>query len=88
MKILFLLSVLSLCLPSTYAADKLFSIRAYAKSKADRNRLANTGVAIDAVFSDSVMFIGTEKDIERASKTGIRLDVEELPSRVLDFPQG
>lgn len=68
--------------------DQLFSVRVLAKDKHERTRIAEAGVAIDAVFSDSVMFIGTEKDIARVKAKGFKVDAEVLPERAFDFPSG
>ncbi len=88
MKILSLLLVFSICVFARNSSEKLYSVRAYATNQQERTKISEAGIAIDAVFSDSIMFIGTEKDIEKATRTGIKLDVEEMSSRAFDFPTG
>lgn len=86
MKSLLLFSLISLTVLARNSTDTLYSVRAFAKNQQERTALSNVGIAIDAVFSDSIMFIGTESDIKKAEQTGIRLDVEELPTRSFNFP--
>lgn len=68
------------------ANEKLFLVRAQAKDKYERSRIADTGVAIDAVFSDSVTFIATNAEIQRLRRSRVPLEITELPKRERDFP--
>ncbi len=66
--------------------NKIFSVRAFVKSSEERNKIANAGIAIDKVFSDSVGFIGTEDEIKKIKSLGFNFKVMELPQRGFDFP--
>lgn len=67
---------------------KVFSIQAFAQTKEERNRIVNAGIAIDKVYSDSVGFIGTEKEIQQLKSLGFTLKIRDLSNRSLDFPTG
>ena len=44
---------------------KIYSVRVFVKTAAERNIVANAGIAIDKVFSDSIAFIGTQEEINQ-----------------------
>ncbi len=67
---------------------KIFSILAITKTKEERNQIANAGIAIDKVYSDSVGFIGTEKEIKQLKALGFDLKIADLSQRKRDFPSG
>ena len=76
---------------SGFARDqdaKIFSILAITKTKEERNQIANAGIAIDKVYSDSVGFIGTEKEIKQLKALGFELKIADLSQRKRDFPSG
>jgi carboxypeptidase T len=64
----------------------LFFVRAMAKDTAERNRIAEAGVAIDAVFSDSVSFVGTERDLAALRKAGVKFEITSFPKDRVGFP--
>lgn len=70
------------------AQDKLFLVRAMAKDKFERTRIAETGVAIDGVFSDSVTFLATQQEIKKLKTARVALEITTLPKRERDFPSG
>src|SRR5690348_906 len=77
------LTVLSLCV-GAYARndrDEVVSIRVKAANKQVRNEITALGLAIDAVFSDSVGIIGTRDDVKRLKAAGFKLEVTTLPAR-------
>lgn len=65
---------------------KLYSVRVLVNTTKQRTEVANAGIAIDRVFSDSVGFIGTEDDIKKVQSLGFPTKISELPRRALDFP--
>ncbi len=65
--------------------NDLFFVRAPAKDAAERTAIAEAGIAIDAVFSDSVTFVGTERDLSALRKAGIAFEVDAMPTRA-GFP--
>lgn len=62
----------------------IYSVKAFATNKFERTRIAEAGIAIDAVFEDSIAFIGTWREIETLKKIGIKLEATLLPQR--NFP--
>lgn len=76
------LSILSLFLLFGFNAsahterDSLLVIRAFAANKAQRNKIVNLGIPIDGVASDYVTIFGTETDLKKIKRLGIRADVE------------
>jgi carboxypeptidase T len=75
------LAVLVLCLSAHAREDKaeMVSIRVKASTKAERNRISSLGLAIDAVFSDSVGILGTREEAKKLKAAGFKLEVAELP---------
>lgn len=65
---------------------KVFSVRVFVKDAAERNLVANSGIAIDKVFSDSLAFIGTQTEIDQVKNLGFKYKASELSHRKLDFP--
>jgi carboxypeptidase T len=65
---------------------KIYSVRVSAKDASERNSIANAGIAIDKVFSDSVAFIGTELEINKIKNLGFKYKVSDISTRKLDFP--
>jgi len=65
---------------------KIFSVRVSTKDASERNSIANAGIAIDKVFSDSVAFIGTEIEIDKVKNLGLKYKVNNISTRKLDFP--
>lgn len=66
--------------------DQLYSVRVSVSTAEQRTEIANAGIAIDKVFSDSIGFIGTKEDIKRVEGLGFSIKASELPRRALDFP--
>jgi carboxypeptidase T len=64
----------------------LFFVRVLAKTAAERTRVADAGIAIDAVFSDSVTFVGTKRDLTALRKAGIAYDADPMPASRAGFP--
>lgn len=60
---------------------ELFFVRAPAKNAAERTAITKAGIAIDAVFSDSVSFMGTERDLDALRKAGITFESNPMPER-------
>jgi carboxypeptidase T len=71
-----------------FDSEQLYLVQAKAKSKSERNKIANLGVAIDAVYSDSVSFIATRDEIKKLKSSNISVEVSNLPERSWDFPGG
>lgn len=69
-------------------SDVLYFAKAKASSAKERTKIAEKGIAIDRVLSDSVTFIATESDLERLKKAKIEVEFEILPERLRDFPSG
>lgn len=65
--------------------SELFFIRATAQDAAERTRIANAGIAIDAVFSDSISFVGTQRDIDALKDLGVPFEITSMPDRA-GFP--
>lgn len=78
-----LLVFCAIALTHAHARDQdseLFFIRAAAKDAAERTKVAEAGIAIDAVFSDSVSFVGTQRDLDALTKTGITFEIQKFPA--------
>ncbi|MCB0403439.1 MAG: zinc carboxypeptidase [Bdellovibrionales bacterium] len=66
---------------------KLYLVSVKADTAQQRSQIADVGVALDGIFSDSVTFIGTDADINRVHQLGFALERTELPERMVDdFP--
>jgi len=87
MTTLFYLLCFSFSAHARHQDHKVFSVRVKANTKQERTLIANSGVAIDKVFTDSVGFIGTDEDIAKIKSMGLEIKVSELPQRWLDFPE-
>jgi len=70
------------------SASQMYFIQAEAKNKIERTKIANAGIAIDGVLSDSVTIFGTAFEVERLKRLGIKLEVSPLPENALNFPGG
>jgi len=85
-------AVLSVCLLySTFSFGrnpnaKIYSVRVFVKNASERNIIANSGIAIDKVFSDSIAFIGTQQEINQVKALGFNYRVADISQRKLDFP--
>jgi carboxypeptidase T len=66
-------------------SDPIYFVKAMAANKQQRSVIANSGIAIDGVLSDSVTFVGTQRDIDKLKKLGISYEITPVPSRH-DFP--
>ncbi len=87
-----LLSALLLtCVLLTHPAEArqdesgLFFVKAMAKDAAERTKVAEAGIAIDAVFSDSVSFVGTQRDLDALERAGVTVEVQSLPANRAGF---
>jgi len=69
-------------------SEELYFVKAFAKNKYERSKIAEAGIAIDAVFSDSVTFFGTEEDVRKLKGLGISIETSALPDRDWGFPSG
>lgn len=71
--------------------DTLYSVKVKAQSSTERNQLVELGIAIDAVYSDSVGFLATQKELDLLKKNNISYFSFELPTRLdgtRGFPAG
>lgn len=66
--------------------ESLLVIKAFAKNKSQRDRIVNAGIPIDGVATDSVTIYGTEADLKKIDKLGIRAEVEEAFDDDRSFP--
>ncbi|MBI4403335.1 MAG: zinc carboxypeptidase [Deltaproteobacteria bacterium] len=66
-------------------SDQLSFVKAWASGSAERTAIANAGIAIDSVLSDSVTFVARSADLRRLSEKGIAFESTPLPERN-DFP--
>ncbi|MCB9254684.1 MAG: zinc carboxypeptidase [Bdellovibrionaceae bacterium] len=67
--------------------SKLYLVSVKADTAQQRSQIADTGVALDGFFTDSVTFIGTDADIQRVAQLGFKLERTDLPERMVDdFP--
>lgn len=86
--LLCLLVVLTSIADARSASDDLFFVSAKAKDKKERTKIANAGIAIDGVLSDSVTFLASSKEIAALKKLGVSLEAGPLPTPNRDFPTG
>lgn len=66
--------------------SELFFVKAQANNVEERTRIANAGIAIDAVFSDSVSFVGTQRDLDALKKAAVPFEITSFPERAGGFP--
>lgn len=87
-RLLALLALLFLTGVAGAADRELFFVKVKAKDKTERTRIANAGVAIDGVLSDSVTFIGTQREVRNVKALGLEMEVTHLPEGSRGFPNG
>ncbi len=66
--------------------DRRHFVTAEAKNKLERDRIAQTGVAIDGVLSDSVTFLANDKELALLKQKEVRFSTVELSKARRDFP--
>jgi len=83
------LCAFSLLVTSAFARNdhsNVYLIKAFAKDKHERTRIADAGLAIDGILSDSVTIFGTDEDIARLKKINVPIEVVEMPGFADAFP--
>jgi len=68
-----------LCGFNATAHRSLSLVTAKAKTKAERNKIASVGVALDEVHSDSVRFLASPEEIAQLRRLKISITVEPMP---------
>lgn len=66
--------------------DALYFVKAKAKDKFERTRIADLGIAIDGIFSDAVSFVVTKNELKKLRAARVSMEVSKLPERLQDFP--
>lgn len=79
-----LVGLLTLISAFSFAASNQYLIKIKAKDKYERTKISTLGLAIDAVYSDSVASIGSLEQIKLLKKNGFKYEATEIDGR--DFP--